>query len=258
MTKLSDFDRLQSWNKAETFLKKHFSEYKIYHYSDSWPERLTIDELAALQAADAPDTHLTWKSLIVDGVANGEIPVIVDSVRTVAGSGERSAERKNTSGSWVFPIIFEAPNMKLETISPFDFDKFLKPEVGQASECIRDWFDAFGVEYISPAVGNAGTGSQGDDEKTLSEELQARLNNIRDYMSFLTSAAQAKDVVFSPMQLPLTKEQLLEELKKRYKGFNIKIDAFELVWTAATRAGICASSCANIKNGKSFLKSVIG
>lgn len=162
MANLSKPKRLQTWDKAETFLKLHLSEDKFYHYSHEWPERLTVNELAALQAMDSDILFSTWKYLI----SNSGMPVIIDSVRTVAGSGERSKGRNRSSSVFLqFPVIFEAPNMELETISPSDFADFLRQEGEEPSECIRDWFDAFGIVALqAKADEDDDTGNQKQSE----------------------------------------------------------------------------------------------
>ncbi len=149
--------------------------------------------------------------------------------------------------------------------NPFDWLNWFNENgyLDYAPKPLQVWFEQqSGISALqAEAMRDDGAGGQGDDEtqnNRLSRMLQERLNKIRNFMSILTEAAKTKGIEFDPMQLQLTKVQLLSELKSRYKGFNIKIDAFELVWTEATKAGICASSTANTKNGKTFLNSIFG
>lgn len=129
------FERLQTWNKAKKIIRLHLTKLYLdkfpYYYGDNWPERLKLDELAALCAGNGDDFE-PWKILIL----RSGLQVIVESCRTKTGLRD------------------------FYTVSPSDFADFLRQEGKEPSECIRDWFDAFGVEYETVAVGDAGAGSQ--------------------------------------------------------------------------------------------------
>jgi len=94
-------------------------------------------------------------------------------------------------------------------------------------------------------------------DTTTKVRQQQRLNNLREFMTFLRKAADTKNIDFDALDLPLTKTQLFKELQSRYPNFKrIKIDQFKNDWKAAKDEGICANQRANTKKGEVFLSKV--
>lgn len=117
---------------------------------------------------------------------------------------------------------------------------------------LADWFGK-GNQLDELTKANAPTHAKPLNPKSTEE----RLNKLKEFISKLESISKTQKVEFDKMDLPLTKPQVLDELNKRYKkNFDIKIDAFDVIWKSATNAGICANNRANTTKGENFLKSI--
>jgi hypothetical protein len=110
------------------------------------------------------------------------------------------------------------------------------------------------LNYINRVEDKQQTDSQ---HLVVNDRQQQRLDDLQEYIEFLKSAAKARSIDFDALDLPITQEQLFNELKKRHSSFKkIRKDQFEDDWKVAKDRGICANQRARGSKGEIFLKEI--
>lgn len=122
MAKVSTVASLIAWEEARRHIAKTFG-LPGYGGND-WPEKIGINELAALQTIDCPKDLDAWQTALL----NSNIPVTIEEY-------ERRYQY-NVPGK-----IFEH-----KVISGNDFAVYLDEQNEKPSRLVAAWFEAFGID----------------------------------------------------------------------------------------------------------------
>jgi hypothetical protein len=146
---------LTGWEYAKRFL---FELYDCEYKADVWPERLGIEDLAALQAAgqDAP-VYQAWLTCLSKAAETDELITHTDQWFTAMKEPGESWTGKRQTRFMIPPChkdqcgsdlaAFEpAGILKRVTASADDFSAYLEKVDEAPSKYISAWFDAFGVD----------------------------------------------------------------------------------------------------------------
>lgn len=121
MAKVSTVASLIAWEEARRHIAKTFGLPGYVGYD--WPEKIGINELAALQTVDTPEYLDAWQTALL----KSNIPVTIEEY-------ERRYQY-NVPGR-----IFEH-----KVISGRDFAAYLKEQNEKPSRLVAAWFEAFGI-----------------------------------------------------------------------------------------------------------------
>lgn len=179
MAKVRGLEKLISWDKAMEIIVAMAGDEFNYVYGDNWPIRLKLAELAALMSMGNKNEFNAWLRLVKRRYDNGVKYAAVSTLHGVlrtsllpSGLAVRKKSCRTKDG-----------NQDFLTVSAQDFADFLKQVERQPSECILEWFAAFGVawpiyELQAEAVADDGAGSQEATEPASAKVIQVNSNEF--------------------------------------------------------------------------------
>ncbi|WP_432745467.1 hypothetical protein ABXJ76_06965 [Methylobacter sp. G7] len=191
--------------------KKLLSDAHGYEFlSDTWPERLGIDDIAVLQSGDieGPD-YLAWDVCLTKAGEVGELATQPQQWGVATDSPPEFWTGVAPTRHFIIPLCHEhlidgailwPVGLQLKyTISPLDFAEYLKKQHVQPSKFIAAWFDAFEIETPTTepqaeAVANDGAGSHAETE------TKKPLTKLEKQQEAILDAMKIKQ--FKPMQIP--------------------------------------------------------
>lgn len=94
-------------------------------------------------------------------------------------------------------------------------------------------------------------------------QIENRLADLKQFIKLISSIAQAKEIDVNMMQLPVTRQMILDELVNRYpKNFKngktpLSLESFTKAWNKPERKNICGI-IHNRHHDKDFFKNILG
>jgi hypothetical protein len=151
--KHTPIDNLIGWKYARSFLGEL---YECEYLADTWPERLGVDDIAALQAVgEHHPVFEAWSTCLRKAAANGELVTFKEfwwlSSEEPSEYWTRKKQRKilippchKPKGDVI--LFFGGGALERDTASSQEFADYLNKNNKQPSKYIAAWFSAHGVD----------------------------------------------------------------------------------------------------------------
>lgn len=217
-------DVMTGWIYARNFLGEL---YECEYLADTWPERLGLDDLAALQTGgkDYP-VFEAWNTCLRKAAESVELVTCKEFWWLSSDEPSEYWTRKKQRKILIPPchksqgddiLFFNGGALERDTVSPKDFAEYLKKHDKQPSKYILAWFGAYDVDIEPEPYSPLDTDKTSD--KTEPNTYDKRKESFKKWIDNQTIDIEA-----------LTVTQIHSQIKQYYKPnklWNITLGAFK-------------------------------